>query len=293
VKQFNLIDGITIQNINSTLLSYRLEIRKVRISLIFLLFLIRSEGYAQLINSFDIHYQIQQKGSIAFVSNSSVICTGGCTASGEVPPAGTGTDNGFSMSYINIDAATSGIFMSSSDSLNLPNCSEITWAGLYWGGAIVSATTGYAARDTVKFKVNNGSYSTLKADTLWDNAIGFNTYHCFKNITTLVKAAGTKARFTLANMPIRTASTGYFGGWTIVVVYKNDLLDMKNLTVFSGLANVSSGASTNTVDIPISGFLTPPSGVVNFELGLVVYDGDRSSTGDSLLFKGGTGSFIK
>ena len=42
---------------------------------------------------------------------------------------------------------------------------------------------------------------------------------------------------------------------------------------------------------PINGFLTPPSGPVNFELGVVAYDGDRQSTGDQMKFNG-SGSFL-
>jgi uncharacterized repeat protein (TIGR01451 family) len=40
------------------------------------------------------------------------------------------------------------------------------------------------------------------------------------------------------------------------------------------------------VTIPISGFLTPLSGAVSFELGVIAYDGDRSQTGDQLQFNG-------
>jgi uncharacterized repeat protein (TIGR01451 family) len=266
---------------------------KIGVITLLMVLLSSIHGFGQLINSFDIHFQIQQKGSIAFVSNASVSCGSatGCGASqAQNPPSGNSADNDYSMTYINIDPSTSGIYMASSDSLKLPNCSEVTWAGLYWGGAISSGTTNYAKRDSVKLKVNTGSYQNLKADTIWNNSTGFTTYHCFKNITSIVKANGANARYTLANMPIQQASNA-FGGWTIVVVYKNDLMDMRNLTVFSGLASVSSGANS-TVDIPINGFLTPPAGPINFELGLVVYDGDRASTGDSLLFKGGSGNFI-
>ena len=247
------------------------------------LFSLKSQ--AQLLNSFDIHHQVQQKGSIVFVSNSSVSCGASCSATTSQPPP-TGTNNGTTTSsYIDIDGNAT-TFMSSSDSLNLPNCSEISWAGLYWGGEINGATD-YSRRDSVKLKVNSGTYLNLKADSLMDYVGGtFITYHCFKNITSIVKANGIKARYTLANVAARTGTTNKFGGWTIVVVYKNDLMDMRNLTVFSGLANVATGANS-TVDIPINGFLTPPSGPVSFELGMVIYDGDRGAAGDSLLFKGG------
>jgi conserved repeat domain len=84
-----------------------------------------------------------------------------------------------------------------------------------------------------------------------------------------------------------------WGGWTIVVVYKNVSEAMRNLTVFDGFANISDFGSVSyqSVDIPISGFVTPPSGPINFELGVVAYDGDRQSTGDQMKFNG-TGSFL-
>ena len=52
------------------------------------------------------------------------------------------------------------------------------------------------------------------------------------------------------------------------------------------MANVGSGTSTNTVTIPISGFLTPLSGPVTLQLGVVAFDGDRNNTGDQILFNG-------
>jgi hypothetical protein len=45
------------------------------------------------------------------------------------------------------------------------------------------------------------------------------------------------------------------------------------------------------LDIPISGFTTPLSGPVNFELGVIACDGDRDSQGDQLLFNG-AGTFV-
>lgn len=243
-------------------------------------------AHAQLITPFTIRYQTTQKGGIRYVSNTAVSCSASasCTsARNEVAPAGTGTDNGFSAAYVDIDSDGT-TFMSSSDSLNLPDCSEISWAGLYWGAQNASGGSNYGTRGTVKIKVNNGAYTTITAPSVQDNAVGFDTYHCFTDITSIVKTAGIKARFTLANVCARTGNTNVFGGWTIVVVYKNDLQPMRNLTVFNGLSNVST--SNATTNIPISGFLTPLSGPVTFEIGAVTYDGDRSSTGDQLLFKG-------
>ncbi len=250
-----------------------------------------STTFGQLVTPFTIRYQTQQKGGITFISNSAVTCDGGvgCGAGQtEVPPVGSSTNNSFIADYIDIDSDTN-TYMSSSDSLNLPACSQVTWAGLYWGGENQSEDSSYANRNEVRIKINNGSYITLTADYLEDNVAGFSTYHCFKDITSIVQANGLSARYTLADVAARVGGTNRFGGWTIVVVYKNDLMSMRNLTVFNGLSNVST---TNPItDIPISGFLTPLAGPVSFELGMVVYDGDRSSTGDQLQFNG-NGSFV-
>jgi uncharacterized repeat protein (TIGR01451 family) len=254
-----------------------------------LLFIISSIfSYAQVITPFSIRYQTTQKGGIRYLSNTSVSCSGvGCGAGRtEIAPAGTSTNNGFTAAYVDID--TDGTtFSSSSDSLALASCSQISFAGLYWGGEITNAAANYATRNQVKFKVGTGSYTNLTADVLQDNNTGYDSYHCFKDITSLVQAAGSNARFTVANVAARVGGTNRFGGWTIVVVYKNDLQPMRMLSVFNGLSNVS-GANPIT-DITVNGFLSPLSGPVTFELGAVSFDGDRSSTGDQMHFNGGSG----
>ncbi|TND03509.1 MAG: hypothetical protein FD123_3930 [Bacteroidetes bacterium] len=245
--------------------------------------------FGQVITPFSIRYQTTQKGGIRYISNTAVTCNGGggCgTAQAQNPPAGNGYDNNFTAAYTDIDGDGT-TFQSSSDSLALPLCSEISWAGLYWGGEMTAAGAQYAVRNQCRIKVNNGAYQNLTASALQDNTVGFNTYHCFLDVTSIVQAAGVNARFTVANVAARVGGTNRFGGWTIVIVYKNDLQPTRNLTVFNGLSNVSA-ANPNT-DITVSGFLTPVSGPVTFEVGDVTYDGDRSLTGDQLLFNGGSG----
>ncbi len=250
------------------------------------------QGFSQIVDPFSVRYQNQQKGGIVMLSNVSVSCTNCNTTIAQVPPSGNGINNNFTMSYVDVDGNAS-TFMSSSDSLNLSNCSEVLWAGLYWTarvstGGSPTGTTNYNLRNQVKLKVNNGAYQTLTADELLDNSTGHQTYHCFKNITSIVQSGGTKARYTVADLVTRTATTAVYGGWTIVVVYKNVYESMRNLTVFDGLANVSPG---NNVIIPINGFVTPLAGPVNFELGVVSHDGDRGDAGDQLLFNG-AGTYV-
>lgn len=261
-------------------------------SLLFLFVLIPFVGNSQIVDPFSIRYQNQQKGGIKLLSNVSVTCSNCSTSQNEIPPAGSGQNNNFTMNYVDIDGLSS-TFMSSSDSLNLQVCSEILWAGLYWTGRVgtggaVTSTTNYSLRNQVKLRVGTGAYQTLVADEITDNTTGHQTYHCFKNITSIVQSNGTNARYTIADLVTKTGVSQVYGGWTIVVVYKNIYESMRNLTVFDGLANVSAG---NTVTIPITGFLTPLTGPVSFELGVVAHDGDRSQTGDQLQFNG-AGTYV-
>ena len=62
----------------------------------------------------------------------------------------------------------------------------------------------------------------------------------------------------------RAGATGQFGGWSLVIVYKNDLQPMRNLTVFDGLESITNAAGNNINNISRSGFITPLAGPVTF-----------------------------
>ena len=137
---------------------------------------------AQLITPFTTRYSTTQKGGIVMLANTATscgtgtTCTGGncATAHSELPPGGVGVDNDFINTYIDIDNDAT-TFMSSSDSLNLPSCSQITFAGLYWGagGGIGDPQgTHWSTRTTIKLKLNNGAYQTLTADAAYVNNVG-------------------------------------------------------------------------------------------------------------------------
>ena len=252
--------------------------------------------HSQIVQSFSPRFQANQKGGITIISNVSVSCgsASGCSSTqGQTIITGGNSNGAYTQSYVDIDGNSS-TFMSSSDSLNLTNCSEILFAGLYWSGRITSTTANYSTRNSIKLKVNSGAYLPLTADNLLDvptlggASWSHPSYFCFKNITSIVSANGIKGRYTIADLVTQTGSTNLWGGWSIVVVYKNVFKSMRNLTVYDGFANISSG---NSLDIPISGFVTPLSGPVSFELGVIAMDGDRDSQGDQLQFNG-AGSFV-
>lgn len=265
--------------------------KNLRYLLLVVLLLSISKGLnSQVITTFTPVYQVTQKGGIVYLANSSIgcavnppiasasSCSNGVT---QVPPSGSYKDNDFNGAYIDIDGDGTTV-SSSSDSLNLPACSQISKAYIFWGACGRNTTN----KNNIKVKINSGSYSTVTASYSQTNTAGFDTYHCYADITSLLLSGGINCRVTVADVKSsEIGNSNIFGSWCIAVVYKNDLKTMRQLTIFNGLSNVNDPGNT-TVNVPITGFLTPLTGSVTLEVGLYTHDGDRGSTGDALKFKG-------
>jgi uncharacterized repeat protein (TIGR01451 family) len=259
--------------------------------------IIFSTANAQSITPFTIWKQVTQRGDITFTGNSMLTCaaSGTCTtALGATSPTGSGAgnnfnNNGFTMNYVNIADATDPTTRFSRSNANLTLGSTggcgVIYAELFWGGSISAATTNYAKRDSVYLKVPGGGYVGLKADIRTDAASPFAGYYCYKDVTALVKAGGT-GTYWLANQVLQNnpATTGLCGGWTLVVIYSDPVLPLRNLSIFRGIAGINA---TNPQNITINGFFTPPSpALVNLKLGVFSLEGDRGTAGDSLKFRG-------
>ena len=202
-------------------------------------------------------------------------------AQNQSPPGGSANNDHYYSTHIDIDGDASTFNSSSSDltAANFPACSEISFAGLYWGGSANIAL----ARNTVKLKLPGGSYTNITADADFGNYDGEH-YQYFKDITSLVNSnSQITGTYTVANVVATSGQTKKEAGWTIVIVYKNESKPFRDLAVFDGLVGIQG---TNTLNIPISGFTTPPVGPVKFELGFVAYEGDRGIDGDFLQFNG-------
>jgi uncharacterized repeat protein (TIGR01451 family) len=263
-------------------------------------FLFASELHAQVVEDFEIRFQTQQNGGIQFLANTSLYCGTGsqCVqAQNAMPITGFPQDNNndHNMVYFNSDDDAS-TWSSSSDSLSLGICAEISFAGLYWAGRLGNGfVANEALKDQVKIKAANGdAYIDVFAEESIDfDASNTDNYCCFADITEWASNNPINARYTIANV-VADQDDSSWGGWALVIVYADAAEPMRNLTVFDGLAMITSswggGADNSTVDVPISGFLTPPFGPVSLNLGVVAYDGDRGSAGDQLGFDG-TGTF--
>ncbi len=204
--------------------------------------------------------------------------------------AATSSDITFSLELLGINTNTT--FSSSSAELNLPSCSQVLWAGLYWG-----ATQGAGGVDiswingetSVKLQVPGaGSYQAVNAtQTDYHNGtivptLSHTGYRCFADITSLINTTNPNGTYRIADVVGPLGISNGSGGWTIVIVFSNPSLPPKNLTVFDGSAIMNGGDPP--LHIPVSGFLTPPAGPINCELGAVVFDGDRGSQ-DEFSFK--------
>ncbi len=185
---------------------------------------------------------------------------------------------------------TNNTYNSTSSDLTLNGCSEVLWAGLYWGASLggsgdVTWKVGY---DTVLLKVPGASvYSKVVSQQtdLHNYNVGsnHNGYTAFADVTSLINKFSANGTYTVANqvVPVSTGLSNQSAGWTLVIAYKNNVEIPRNLVVFDGFSIVASGTQN---DIPIGGFTTPLTGPVSCELGAVCYDGDRGSS-DGFFFK--------
>jgi uncharacterized repeat protein (TIGR01451 family) len=184
-------------------------------------------------------------------------------------------------------------FSSSSADLNLPStCSEVLFAGLYWGATLGSGnnTAWRTGEGNVMLKIpGSSSYTNVTATQIDYHDFGVPNpsqdhvgYSAFADVTPLLNVTNANGTYTVANAIGPTGFQNCAGGWALVIAYK-DLADpiTRNLVVFDGAAFVTSAA---TLDVPFAGFQTPVVGPVTADFGVIAYDGDRGSA-DGFFFK--------
>jgi large repetitive protein len=192
-------------------------------------------------------------------------------------------NNDYNMTFINIDPGP-GIVDSSSADVTLPAGSTVLFAGLYWGGRQFAGTGGANATLPLNTMLLKGpgqtTYQTVTAATtvqIPQSTDATGPYQSYANVTSIVSAAGPGTWFG-ANVAASTGADRY-GGWTLVVAYRNPGLPLRDLTVFNGFDSIG-GSNSDT--ITISGFLAPFTGPVRTTVGIVAYEGDAGITGDAL-----------
>ncbi|WP_445265607.1 hypothetical protein, partial [Sphingobacterium sp. MYb382] len=146
------------------------------------------------------------------------------------------------------------------------------------------ASTTSLDKTKVKFKAPGmANYVDIVAKAGDINFPGDNDmYAAYADVTNYVKAGKTGTYFVgnVASLEGDGSTTGYYGGWGIVVVYKNDKMKWRDIAVFDGYAYVVGGIGSN--ELPISGFQATQEGDVKVKLGVMAGEGDVGITGDYL-----------
>ena len=114
---------------------------------------------AQIVEDFDIRFQAQQNGGIQFLANTTMHCGGSfnCTEAQQALPFEfpQSNNNNHSMQYYDGDDDPD-TWCSSSDSLSLGTCAEISFAGLYWAGRLGNGfVPNEDLRDQVKIRASD------------------------------------------------------------------------------------------------------------------------------------------
>lgn len=194
------------------------------------------------------------------------------------------------------------VFNSSTATVTIPASATVTKAFLFWFGTLekpAASQGGIAAvngndKNKVVFARENETCSTASAcevtgsvatETDTNGIVKF--YRSYADVTSKISSgvhwsvSGSEqtAQFSAGN--IQTAQgVDRSAGWSLILVYAHPDAPLRNITVYSGFSYVAQQSSEQ---INLSGFLTPPTGTVTSNVGVVGIEGDNSSTGDSLI----------
>ncbi|MBK8601233.1 MAG: hypothetical protein IPN80_12430 [Flavobacterium sp.] len=228
---------------------------------------------------------------------------------------GDQTQNGNNtMIYVDVDGNTSNgvdgkpTFNSSRSTLTFstengatPSCSNIIYAGLYWSGRASdsnpsnnsfsvtktingsSVTKNFDKRNISLKGPNATAYTQFTAsasDIYYPTTSDGFMYSAYKEVTDYVRLNGI-GEYTAADLAVNEGNgggTGFYGGWSLIVVYENSKMKYRDVTIFDGHAYVTSG--TASFEIPVTGFNTVQAGPVGVKLGLMAGEGDNGISGD-------------
>lgn len=233
-------------------------------------------SYGQNFKIFTPRYNQQIKGDMLVVGNS-ILGSAGAVNNNSVNEA-------IAMQFIDIDGDAS-TFSSSSANLVVPPtvpCFRIAYAGLYWG-ALIKGTESRANITNVKLKLpGSTTYTPITGTPIYDAVVApivpdsNKPYACYADVTSLISGlASAQGTYTVADVASSVGSNGSTGlsaGWTLVVVYEDPKTTTKSITTFDGFSHIFNAGS---LDINVSGFITPPSGPVDIKFGFAALSGDR------------------
>ncbi len=180
---------------------------------------------------------------------------------------------------------------SSSADLVIPSGSTIKFARVYWGGRIKSGDGGADNINlrSVKIRKGSGSYSSITAPSgQIDKTLisgSDSAYQAYVDVTSYLALNGA-GTYTLADLKVAAGSIGsggYFGGWSMVVVYENPALPYSSVRVYDGYLQVYNGGSATTQSITLNGLNAPatPLSASDAYLSVMAWEGDAGLAASS------------
>jgi uncharacterized repeat protein (TIGR01451 family) len=232
-------------------------------------------------------YATTTRGGVTFTGNtlglSRANSAGGLTAPGTNDSIGAFSTINTALQVGTYPAGTTGNWMlnSAAATLVLPAGSNVLHAELIWGGTMSAGGEDVSGsiNTPISFTVpGNPTPFTITPDAA-TSQLGGNFYIRSANVTSLVQVAGAGSYVTGGVPGTRgNDNTGNTAGWTLAVVFGDNTLPVRNMTVFVG-AEIGGDPAAQ-----VSGFCTPPTGALNGRVLVTALEGDANRNGDTFLF---------
>ncbi|MGW7437897.1 DUF3344 domain-containing protein [Streptomyces sp. NPDC054849] len=230
-------------------------------------------------------YQAVQHGGLVRASNSGISCrreqAPQAEPCGQVQRGAAGVNSDFEMFYSEVDKDPD-TYNSTRAELKVPKGAKVSYARLYWGGNLrVGEQKPPEDNSRVLVAEPRGAYKEVLADTVMGHRTdaGSDAYQASADVTPLVRKGGA-GMWTVAqlNIAMGHSDVGAWGGWTLVVAYEHPQEPKRRVSLWDGFEGLAARAGDGTVRMT---GLDAPAGSAG-RVGVVAYDGDRGTLGDSL-----------
>ncbi|MFN8275176.1 MAG: gliding motility-associated C-terminal domain-containing protein [Flavobacteriaceae bacterium] len=172
--------------------------------------------------------------------------------------------------------SSASILTSSSAQLNLSASDQIEKAYLYWAGC---------GPGDFDVQLNGTSYSAQRNfthhRTLNGNPLDY--FSAFADVTTQLQATGS-GNYTLSELDLNpwinyyfSSSSTNFGGWAIIIVYKNNSFPLNQINIYDGFQ-----AIPNAIDITLNNLDVTDTN--NSKIGFLAWEGDSGIAVNESLF---------
>lgn len=162
---------------------------------------------------------------------------------------------------------TASILTSSSAQLNLSATDQIEKAYLYWAGC---------GPGDFEVKLNGTTYTAQRNfthhRTLGGNPLDY--FSAFADVTTQMQTTGN-GTYTLSDLDLNpwinyyfNVSSTNFGGWAIIIVYKNNNLPLNQVNLYDGFQAIPNAININLNNLDVTD-------TNNAQIGFLAWEGDR------------------